>query len=326
MADPKAKVTRKLGTITYTESTKQQLRLDQDGILQHLKIRHKFTTTSGSSGPSGAKYLTLARLIKRLELVVNGQDTIINQDGPHIAARQNVERGVRAYGMDATVVTTGSSTVTNYDVVLEVPMNLPRAIQPEDTALDFRKISQAILSIDWGGASDLFGTTNSLAVSNVTTTVEGEFLVFPDPNQGYMVRELNMMEQEVTATNTDLAILQDRGAMFYRSWNVLSVSDTALVNTMLDPGGLIVRSGSFTFADREGVQMRADYADKYGMAVAERPTGVYRFEMPLHGKGTTMINAGNLLADLYLRANVTKVGTTDKLYISREVVRPLALG
>lgn len=114
--------------------------------------------------------------------------------------------------------------------------------------------------------------------------------------------------------------------MFYRSWSVLSVSDGALVNTMLDPGGLTVKSGSFTFADREGVQIRSDFADEFGMPAAERPTGHYRVDMPLHGRGVTMINAGNLLADLYLRANVTKVGTTDKLYISREVVRPLALG
>lgn len=308
---------RKLGTIPYQASTTQSLRLDGDGVLQALNLRFQYTVTGGGSDAVGRRAFGLAAIAKHCELLVNSQKAIISTSGVHLAARQQIETGVRPYGMDATVVLT-SAAVTVYDVIVRVPLTLPRAVAPWDTGLNMARVQQAVLSITWGTAADLFVTTNSAAISAVTCSVEGEYLVTSDKSGPEFVRELVHITQDVGATNADLGIMIDRGPYWLRSLNVLTVSDGLPVNTMLDAGGLSLKSGNIPIVNRDGEPIRADQAGRYGMALAERTDGVYRIELPNNGKNITNPNMGALASDMYLRANVTKVGTTDQLHVGIE--------
>lgn len=317
---PKTKIQRRLGVITYQAGTKQQLRLDQDGVLLETRLRLRYTVTNGGSAAVLPRPFALARLIKRLEMTANGSDTFINQDGAHLVARAQIERGCRLFGMDATVVLT-ASTATTYEIVIPIQHTLPRAVRPDDAGVDMRALNQCILSIDWGDANDIYGTPNGATISNVTCSIEGTFYGFPGKDDRYLVRDLNMQIQDVAATNSDLGTIQDRGDFYYRSFNILAVSDNVLVNTLLTSGAIRLVSGSYVFADRSGPDLLADQAGEYNLPLAERMTGVYRLELPTTGQGTTMIRAKDLSADLYLRFNVAKVGTTDQLLISRETLR-----
>lgn len=312
----KSRSERRLGSISYQSGTTQSLRLDADGVLAELALRLRFTVTGGGSSAVTAKPYALAGLFKRVELLINSNRSIIATNGMHLAARQTLERGVRPSGMDATVVLTNAA-VTSYDIRLRIPLSLPRAVSPWDTSLDMRRLQQAVLLITWGNETDLFVTANGAAISAVTCDVEGVFKLNAD-GAGLMCRELLHITQDVSATNSDLGTLFDRGPYWLRSINALTISDNVLVNTMLDSGNIAIRSGSFPFIDRPGASVRFDQADVLGMALGERQTGVYRLEFPLFGEGATNINMAALNADLYARLNVTKVGTTDQVHYGIE--------
>lgn len=307
---------RRLGTIPYQAGTTQSLRLDADGLLAALRLRLRFRVTGGGTAAVGARAFALAGLLRRVELLINSQRSIVQTNGVHLAARQQLETGVRPQGFDATVVLT-ASTATDYDVRIDVPLSLPRAVAPWDTGLEMKRVQQAVLMIAWGDQTDIFVTPNGATISNVVLDVEGLFKVNAE-GAGILSRELVQITQEVSATNTDLGVMIDRGPYFLRSLNVLSISDGLLVNTMLDAGGIALRSGSITFVDRNGNSIRNDQANVLGMALAERVAGVYRIELPMYGENATNINLGALNADLYARFNVAKVGTTDQLHLGIE--------
>jgi hypothetical protein len=312
----KSRSDRRLGTITYQDGTTQSLRLDADGVLHAIGLRAQFTVTGGGSNAVGIRAGALAGMFKRVELLINSNRSIINTSGPQLALRQQIENGVRGYGFDVTPVLT-SAAVTVYDVRIRIPLTLPRAIAPWDTGLDMRRVQQAVLLVAWGNASDIFVTANGATISAVTCTVEGLFKKNAAGPVGF-VRELIHMTQDVANTNPDLGITLDRGAYFLRSLHVLSISDGLLVNTMLDSGGLALQSGGIPFIDRVGEMIRMDQADLYGIPLAERLDGCYRLELPIDGENSTNINMAALSGDLSLRANVTKVGTTDQLQVGIE--------
>lgn len=312
----KSRIERRLGVIPYQAGTTQMLRLDADGLLSRLNLRLRFRVTGGGTSAVGARAYALFGILRRIELLINSARTIISTSGVHLAARAHIENGARPFGSDATVVLTNGA-VTDYDVRLPISLSLPRAVAPWDTGLDMRRVQQAVLQIAWGDTSDIFVTPNGATVSNVQLDVEGLFKHNAD-GAGLLSRELVQIAQDVSATNADLGVMIDRGAYALRSLNILTVSDGLLVNTMLDPGNIAVRSGSFPFVDRPGASVRADQADYYGMALAERTNGVYRVEFPIFGEGSTMPNMAALSADMFARFNVTKVGTLDQLLIGIE--------
>jgi hypothetical protein len=312
----KSRIERRLGVIPYQAGTTQMLRLDADGLLAALRLRLRFRVTNGASAAVGARAFALAAILRRVELLVNSARTLISTSGVHLVARSQLETGVRPFGMDATVVLTGSA-VTDYDVVIPVMLSLPRSVAPWDTGLDMRRVQQAVLQVAWGDASDIYVTPNGAVVSNVQLDVEGLFKHNAN-GAGIMARELVQIAQDVSATNADLGVMLDRGPYFLRSLNILTVSDGLLINTMLDNGNIAVRSGSFPFVDRQGASVRGDQSAVYGMALAERVNGVYRVEFSLFGENATNINAAALSADLFARFNVTRIGTVDQLLIGIE--------
>lgn len=316
----KNKIVTRLGYIDFAERATKTLRLDQYGVCTNLRLRLAFTITNGGSAAVLPKPFALSRLFKRIDLNINGQDTLQTIDGPGLVARQLIERGVRPYGMDATVVLTGSA-VTSYEIVLELAQALPRAISPLDTGLDFRRLNQAVLSVLWGDINDIYGTPNSAAISAVTCEVEGEFLAYVKDTDTFMARDVASFEHQVNGANTDFAPYPiDRGAYWLRSFNIMTDSDNVLVNTIIN--NVMLKGGNFVFVDRGKAMFLADQAHVYQMALAERQAGIYRVEMPMFGSNGTLIYMGNpQAADLFLRFNVAHPGTTDYIRISREGLR-----
>jgi hypothetical protein len=314
----KSRSERRLGTIPYQAATTQSLRLDADGVLAELRVRVRATLTNGGTVPVTVKPYAAFQLLRRIELLINSQRSIIATNGLHLAARQQLETAVRPAGSDAAISTTANA-VSNIDYRLRIPLSLPRAVSPWDTSLDMRKVQQAVLLLTWGDATDIFVTPNGAVISAVTCDVEGLFKLNAE-GAGLMVRELLHITQDVQATNSDLATLLDRGAYWLRSLNMLTISDNVLVNTMLDSGTIGLRSGAFPFIDRAGAMVRFDQADLLGIPLAERQAGLYRLELPLFGESATNINMAALNADLYARFGVTKVGTVDQIHVGIERV------
>jgi hypothetical protein len=314
---------RSLPNVVYQAGVRNTIQIDRDGVLSALNIRAQFSILGGATTATPL-FNALARIFRRIEVVVDGQDTTISVSGAMLAARQQIESGARAFGMDATVVTTNGVT-TAYDIILRIPFYQPRAVRPDDTSLDLRRVTQAILAVTWGDINDIFGTVGGASISvPPVCTVEAEYLINDDPAKVYMTRVLDEMQVPITATNPRLNSLMDRGQdLFYRTFLTATTRDNVAVNDILDAGTQQLLAGSVTYINRNGVNVRADQATYFGIPVAERATGLYPFWLPYLEQNTTLINTGMLTADLYFYNAVVRTSGVEFMIISREAMRPL---
>ena len=326
-----ATVNRRLSAPLYAATVRQAVQLDRDGVLNALSIRVRYTVSNGATGPAAPLWGCLARILRRVEVLVNGQDTVVNINGAHLASRQLYEFGMRAYGMEATVVLTNSA-VTVYDVVLYLPFHLPpNAEREDDTALDLRGVQQATLAITWGDQTDLFGTPNTATISAVTCEVTGHYLVNPSPllKNGkprlYWIRALDIQDVDNSSTNAALSVLLDRGSdLFWRTLHIATMRNNVAVQNILT-GDIRWQAGSFMYDSRSPVEvlantLRETKAPFSELAVADQ---VYRLDRTLFGSITTVINGGALAGDLYLLFGTTYTSGVERISISREFIRPL---
>jgi hypothetical protein len=319
-----AMVKRRLPSVPYQATVRNSINIDRDGVLSMIVLRLAFRVTNGGTAAVGPLWQALARIIRRLEIVVNGQDTPISISGAHLASRAQVEWGSRAFGMDTAIVLTASAA-TDYEVVLPLPMFLPRAVRPDDTSLDLRRVDQAILAITWGDATDIYTTPNAAAVSNVVCNVEGHYLVNARPDQVFLTRSLDMQDTPNQSSNANLAILQDRGSdMFWRSFHIATLRNSAAATNILT-GDVRLSAGAFTYAMRDANAILAETMRESAIPVAEFPAAdrAYRLALPYLGQNTTLINAAALSGDLFLTLGTTYTSGTEQISISREAMRPL---
>jgi hypothetical protein len=318
-------VRRRLASPLYAAGVRQTVQLDRDGVLLGAVIRVQYRVTNGATGPVGPLWSTLARILRRVEVVVNGQDTVINVNGAHLASRQLVESTQRPLGMEASVVLTNSA-VTDYDISIRVPFVLPYGAQRrDDTALDLRGVQQAILAVTWGDASDLFTTPGAAAISNVNVEITGHYLVNASPAQRYLVRALDIQDVDNTTTNANLSVLLDRGSdIFWRNLHIATLRNNVAVQNILT-GDVRWQAGSFIYDNRSPREVLADTIFESRIPYSEFPAAdqVYRLSRDFYGSIATLINGGALAGDLFLILGTTYTSGTERISISREFIRPL---
>lgn len=320
-----AVVRRRLASPLYSAGVRQTVQIDRDGVLLGLMLRVSYRVTNAATGPTTPLWSTLARILRRVEVLVNGQDTVVNINGAHLASRNLVERSQRPLGMDATVVLTNTA-VTDYDIVIPLPLTLPPGAQRrDDTALDLRGAQQANLAITWGDAGDLFGVPNGAVIGNVSCEVTAHYLVNAPMEQRFLVRALDIQDQDNTTTNSNLSILLDRGSdLFWRNLHIATTRNNVAVQNILT-GDVRWSAGSFIYDNRSAREILADTIGNSFIAYSEFAAAdqVYRLGRDYLGSNTTLINGGALSGDLYLTVGTTFTSGVERISISREFLRPL---
>ena len=338
------KNTRKLGSITFSSGGQQSLQLDKNGVLLRLLLRLQFTVTNSATAPVGPLFMTLARLLRNVQVLVGGRDVVQNMTGWAMAARAIIEaKGVYPQGMAATVNTTASA-VTSYDVTLPVDFTLPLGARFDDTALDTTGLSQLSLIVSWGtsDAADLFATPNGAAISNVSLDIEGEYIPNPfrDPKTGmaisngiavqqnpatkpkpYMVRQLDYQQVDISATNSNLGITIDqRTGLVLTSIMAIALADNVGTDSIVN--SLSMDAASLNFLNRDAPEIRASNLRDLELTTGTIP-GMLYVDPRVRGSLTNSIATAGLAGDLKWTADVTEVGTVCQLFIQREGVRPL---
>jgi hypothetical protein len=325
MGPAQASVRRRLPSVQYQAGVRNTVTLDRDGVLSQLNFVLRFRIANGATAPIGPLWNALSRLLRRVEVVIDGQDTVMSINGPHMASRALLEFGARPLGMEATVVLTASAT-TDYTVVLPLPMYLPRGRRPDDTSLDLRKVNQAIVAVTWGDISDIFATPGATAaLSNVSLNLEGEYLVNPAADALFMARSLDIQDVTNPASNANLQALIDRGSdMFWRSFHIVTTRNNVAVGNIIT-NDIRLTAGAFTYANREAVAIQGASQRNASLPLTEfgGDPVPYRVDLAHLGQGTTYINAAGLTGDLYLVFGTTFTSGTEIISISREALRPL---
>lgn len=325
--------TRPVGQVPYNGGGFQTLEVDRDGILLGLNLRFRFTITNGATGPATPTFQTLARILRRAEVKVQGRDTVWSVSGDKLAARLTYENGQIPYGMESTVVLTGSAA-TAYEIIVPLDFDLPRdARRTDDCGIDTRGLTQLSLGVTWGAIADFFATVNGAALSGVTCDVEGRYLLNPPANKPYLVRALDEVQQPNVGNNSAFSILLDRGTgLVYRTLALFATRDNVGVANMLGANATIkCVSGAFTFFDRQARQVIAENRREYdlkppaGVAGSPEITGLYMLPLLYDGQLSTGVDTSKLEADMRLVLDTTYTSGAEMFTVQREAIRPLKI-
>lgn len=319
-------LTEDIGSIDYVANQKKTLDIPRNGILLQLNLRVQFTITNGVTPPTDPLFQALARIIRRADLVLGGRDTVVQHSGEALAARATYETGNVPDGMEDTVVLTGSAA-TAYDVTIPIIRWLPRSRNPLSTADDLRKMTQATLEITWGDDSDIYGTSNSAAISAVTCDVEAEYLFGAPLDIPLQIRQLSEINEAYTASNDKLAITIDGSTgLFVRSVGIASLVAKVGSNAPLASGKIKFQSAQNVFHANKGPALQSDNKSKFGFE--SLLTGYYYRQFTWAGDLSMAINTDPraLPADLKAIFDVTFTSGTHELLLGIEAIRPLQLG
>jgi hypothetical protein len=315
-----------IGEITYTSQSRQTLEIDRTGLLTGANIRVQFTVTNGGTAAVGPFFETLSRIINRLEIIVNGRDTILSLPGSMLAVLAHFSASVVPHGTDDTVVLTGSAA-TVYDVVIPIEFTLPRSVAPLGSGLPAFRLGQTTMALTWGNSdcSDIYGTPNSAAISAVTCWVEGEYILGLDPARAYAARVLDVDTETVDATTTNHQIVIDTGTgLLYRGLTLVTLRDkVAAANILQDTTtGVSLESGTLVFQGRSPTFIQAANKRNYNLDTVK--TGVYHLNAEMFGDGRMWLNSdrSQMPSDLRLKLAVTKTSGTEEVHVIREAVRP----
>ncbi|HUZ71610.1 MAG TPA: hypothetical protein VMU87_01380 [Stellaceae bacterium] len=351
------KLVDRLGTFAQTVG-RQPLNLDVGAVLTDLYLRLRYTITTGANAPIGrqfGQFLQTIQLLKRIEIMINGQDTVWNIQPWLYACRLTMERhGTLIYGMENSINMTANQT-TNVDLTLPLHFDLIRGRKRNDCGLDLRGIRAAQLYVTFGGLNDLFGTPGAtVTLSNVQLDVEGAYMeqVPAKDRRGnpiiFAVRQLDEINIPIQGANNQFTVDIDQrtgvnlislDAYFDTvTGGVHAGDDSGLLNGTTFQGDFKLKSGGTYFEISQANFVKARARDEYFNvnAVNGQPTdpagfpteitGLYPFDLRYDGKLSTGIPTGALDANLQLLVNENYVAGTTQLYVQRESVRPLAVG
>lgn len=343
------KNTNRLGSFAQVTG-RQPLNIDTGAPLTGLDIRLRYTITTGATAPTGVMFgafLQLAQMLKRIELIVNGQDTVWSVQGWLYLLRLMAERhGVIPKGFE-TPINMAATQTTNVDIHLPLHFDLIRGRKRNDAAIDLRGIRSAQLVITYGGLADLFGTPGAtVALSNVQCDVEGTYLVNTPDKQAdgtptvFGVRQLDEINVQLPGVNNQftLDIDQRTGTNLISLLNFFATTtagvpagdDVGLINGNTFTGDFKLRSGSTYFHTSQAPQMKARAREEFALVSANNggtinpeQVGMFMHDIRYDGKLSTGIPTGALDANLQylLNHNYGTGGTT--WYVQRESLRPL---
>lgn len=312
-----------IGEMTYASGARVSLDIPRIGPLLAIMARATFTLTTTATQPTGVKFGGLARFFRRLELLVNGRDNIINLPGELLAefARRDIRsnQGGNAYANPHTT----ASQATTYEVLLPIYLCMPRGVRPDDTGLDFRRGIQAALIAQFATAdcADFYTTPNGATLSGVTVEFSGMYYLDAPKDAMYRVRTFDQIETDIPASNSSFQVSLDKGSgVFVRSLLLATLADGVGQDNIFNNGLIEVGVGNTPIT-----KVKAQHLVQWPTSdiIFSRTSGTYYLDYALFGQGVSMIPTLGLQADLMLKADVTKQGTSCKLIVARECFRDL---
>jgi hypothetical protein len=350
------KLSNRIGTFAQVVG-RQPLNLDVGAPLVSLDLRLRYTVATGATAPTGVQYgaiLQLAQLIQRMELIVNGEDTVMSvQPWLYIARFVQERGGVFPRGFE-TPINMAANQTTNVDIHIPIHFDLIRGRKRNDCAIDLRGIRAAQLYLTFGGAANLFNVPGAtVAISNIIVDVEATYIeqVPARDKRGnpilFAVRQLDELNMPIVGANnqTTLDIDQRTGVnitslgLFFATSTagVIAGDDVGLINGNTFTGDVKLRSGGSYFLVSQAPFIRARARDEMRLINAGQASdvasmlnpefpGFFFIDQRYDGKLSTGIPTGALDANLQLLLNQNYTTGNTTLYVQRESVRPLNVG
>lgn len=316
------KIPRKLKVeqIDYVASSLRTRRLPLS-VYKDIMLEWKWIS---SQTAGGSTWDMMLRIITKISIVLNGQDTLISVPFYFLYYMNLYEFGVLPY---TVFTTTATASKVNRTAVI-VPFALLNAVGPQDTLLDARRLSSCVLEVSFGATpADLTSPVAYLQIdtheySNVAT--EGAAANFARHEYGWDQIALN----KTGAIDVKLEVLSNN--QYRRLW--LFVWDDATPTARQDDyiSNIIVKSRSFHFYDQEADSVQFRNQLEYGLQDPANgtynvvsagthggyATGVYVLDFPTFGLMSQRADAREL-SELILQVT-SAVSASDVMDIIKE--------
>jgi hypothetical protein len=246
--------------IEFAENTLRTRTLPRS-LMRGLILQLDLEVTNGSS--ASANIFKLCNVIKKISLVINGQDTRISVPFYHLFYSNTYDFGTTPRYSISSAAGSGTDRV---NVVL--PFALPRSVLPDDTLLDLRNVSSATLEVTFGAKT--YGTNKtidngSLKIYSMEYAQAGEF-------SPIAIHEMSYTNRAIAAEGEIDIDLDYGGANQYRSLYVYTFNNSGALT-----GGLFsnfkVKSRTFTYIDIDTNILIGNNQIRYNKDNV--PTGVY---------------------------------------------------
>jgi len=308
---------REIGERSFTAGQMSSFELPRNYSLDRLKFRltAQLTRVDGTAG--APKDLSGAQLIKEIQVVKNGRETLKILEPQSLMRLDQLRYGAPChYEVDSAW--DGFEDLADKDFVCDFVLDFGmwRSLQRFDTLLDTTwrgNITTLDLQIIWGQLADIMtGAFDGTLSADVTPVVRvsTEEYIDPDADPGeYAENREYMISKTVTATDPKFEHKFNVGNRF-RSFVVKTYSDDVLRNDILN--NVIIKTGSDVLKNRKALSLQQE--NKVTYAQETMPTGYYVLEFCPDGHLTRSINTMGM-SDLTMEMDVTKQGTTCKIEI-----------
>lgn len=302
---------RRLDSVPYSENGTKTLELPRNNIYRALKLRLTGTLTTTATAPVTKKSFTPFKLIKRIEIIANGKDTI--KSIPFFMLRA---LNLLDFCVEPEMTDVGVAVSTGYPFVASaiLPFAFTQARTPIDGALDARRLETLSLQITWGSPADLYATPNAAAITVCQLAVETEEYIDSSPDFKAYLNKHTQIQKEVISTTSELQERLPVGQV-YRRLMLVTMVDDVLNGSVLNKVAL--KSGTFVFKDATGVMIRQQM--KLENSITTLDTGVYLLNLLSDGMLTECINTKGM-SSFELVLDVTKQTGTNMIHIFPEVV------
>ncbi len=309
------------------------------------------TRTATAADGGGPCDSAPAQLVRSLELVANGQDTIRRIPYETLHRKNQLQFGTRPriYAEDWSGYADAADKVLK--VASRLSFAMPRAIRQIETLLDTAALSSLDLMIIWGAGLDTMndawpgtGTVPVVTVNDAKLHITAiEYIGVIGWNLA-MWKE-NWKRKEVVGVDNAFQIKLPYGSnLAYRSLLIKTHSDADQVDTILPYNGLAIlnkmtlKSGTEVYCYEIAQLLQVQNRLAYNMEVPERTgsaaalnhrlqelvlEGYYYIDFCRDGRLTEMLDT-TMLSDLELVLEVANPGDADFIEVYFDHVLPLA--
>lgn len=302
---------RRLDNIEFVENGTKTLELPRNHVYRALILKLSGRCSTTATAPVGKKSYAIQKLIKRIEIVANGKDTIKSIPGMFLRMLNKYDFGTVPKETDI-----GTSASTNYDFETHMilPFALTRALRPLDAAIDSSKLQTFDIRVTWGSVNDLYATPNGATLSGVKLELQTIEYLGADPDFKALINKHTQIQKEVTATTSEL---QERlpTEVVYRRFFLYTEVDGVASNSVLNK--IKLKSGTLVFKDISADMLKGNM--KFFSGNESLEDGVYVLELITDGQLSEALNTKGM-SSLEFIFDVTKQTGTNVIHIFPEII------
>ncbi len=310
----------RIGKTEYKASAADALDLPRKYLYRDLilNVDGSLTiTTAGSPVLKAGGMGSALKMVKRVEVIANGRDTIKSISADAIAAKN-----MFLFGSKPKLTETGITAATHaFGGIIHLPFSMPRTIREIDTLLNSGKLSTLELRVTYGADDEMFATApTTFSIVKVDVIAHYNFGIRLDgKDEPYSAYKEAYIEKDVVAASSEFQILLSVGNR-YRGFLIECESDGDMVDTIINK--VTIKSGTDIYKAIEWAELQEDNRKKFGLQ-AQTFVGYGYIDHCPEGRLVDALDASNL-SSLEMILDVAHPGTTDKVRVYPcEIVPPM---